>query len=162
MKKVTIGFSTSKKWNPFSALIKWWWNTPYSHVYVRWETPWGFSEILEASGRSVRMVEEEYWKLKNNVIVEYTYEVDRESFGNLMKETRIHLGKPYGWTQVVGLIFRELFKLRRNPYSDGMKSFVCSEIAKIAATHIAKKDTTGLDSDTISPVDIENLLKEKL
>jgi hypothetical protein len=127
---------------------------------VRWETPWGFSEILEASGRSVRMVEESYWQKKNGTVVEYTYEVDRESFGNLMKDTRIHLGKPYGWKQVTGIIIKELFKLKDNPYSDHSSTFVCSEIARIAAKHIAKKDVSKLDEDAVSPLDIENLLKE--
>ena len=124
-RRVTVGFSRSRRWNPFSALIQWWYGTPYSHTFIRWETPWGFEEILEASTTSVRMMNKSVWSEKNHIIDEFEIELTSQQFGLMMTHCRTLLGTPYGWGQVVGLMAQELFQLKRNPISEGI---LCSEL----------------------------------
>jgi hypothetical protein len=158
-RQIHIGFSTARRWNPFSALIKWWWGTDYSHVYVRWSTPWGFDEILEASGTSVKMIEASRWSKKSKVIKEYSFDVDKATFGKLMADIRPLTGLPYGWSQALGIAVAELFKLDRNPLDSGSKAFVCSEVAMRALKVL------GLDVDKnydlVSPKDLMDFLEKE-
>lgn len=157
---ITIGFSTSRRWNPFSALIKRWWGTPYSHTYLKWDTPWGFSEVLEASGTSVRMVNDEIWKKKNRPVYEKELVITREEFNRMMSQLRPLTGTPYGWGQVMGIILKELFRLKKNPFSDGADTFVCSELVLKFLRDVANICCNRMDSDSVSPHDIYEIVKE--
>ena len=158
IRKITIGFSTSRRWNPMSALIRWWWNTPYSHVYIKWSTPWEFNEVLEASGTSVHMTEYNYWKKKNRVIRECEFTITRDQFNRIMKEIRSLTGHPYGWLQALGIAIAEIFRLRNNPLGNGSRQFVCSEIGLKLFEILEIK--TDLDHDLVSPSDLWDLLNK--
>ena len=157
-RKIYIGFSTSRRWNPFSAIIKWWWDTPYSHVYIRWSTPWGFDEVLEASGTSVHMAEASRWSTKHKVIKEYSFDISREEFGKIMTDVRSLTGLPYGWIQAVGIALAEIARLKYNPLDTGSRAFVCSEVAlkalKILGFNIDKA------ADLVSPKDLMDIIEE--
>ena len=155
---MTIGLSTSHIWNPLSALIRWWFNVEYSHVYLKWETPWGFNEILEASKDSLHMIEESKWSLKNKVIKEYTFEVTQHQFNRVMREIRRDTGTRYGRTQLVGMIIMEVFRLRDNPFADGGRSLVCSDVA-LRFLRILGFNIYKLREDKVTPKDIENILE---
>jgi hypothetical protein len=155
---ITIGLSTSRIWNPFTALIRWWWDIPYSHVYIKWSTPWGFSEVLEASGLSVRMREFDRWSERQRVIAEFEFEVERETFNQIMQELRPMTGKPYGWKQVLGLAIAELFGLSLNPFSDGDRSLICSELGIKALVILGVIDRAN-NIDLINPKDVHDILR---
>lgn len=154
---VTIGFSTSKRWNPFSALIKTWWDTDYSHVYLKWSTPWGFDEVLEASGMAVRMREATKWEKSQNVIQEYDFTVTKEEFDAIMRQLRPLTGTPYGWVQCLGIAAAEAFNLKKNPFSDGSRSLVCSELAYQFLVILGLAPKTR-NTDLINPKDIKDIL----
>lgn len=158
MKKVTIGFSTSKRWKPFSALLKWWWGVDYSHVYIRWTTPWGFDEILEASGTQVRMVEQSIWAKKNQVIHEKEYELSREEFNRVMIELRAKTGTPYGYFQLVSIAICELFGMKKNPWGDENTTWICSELA-LKFLEIINKMPENAHYDRVSPYDIMQMVE---
>lgn len=151
-KKVHLGFSTSKKCKPFSALIRWWWGTPYSHVYIRWSTPWGFDEVLEASGTQVRMVEHSTWEKKNHVISELTYQLTKEQWYEVMSTLRAKTGTPYGYLQLLSIAICEVFGLKKNPWGDENNSWICSELAYKFLKII--NETPSEDPDRLTPYDI--------
>lgn len=157
-RKIYIGFSTARRWNPFSAIIKWWWGTDYSHVYIRWSTPWGFDEVLEASGTSVHMIEAGRWESKHKVIKEYSFDVSREEFGKIMTDVRSLTGLPYGWIQAVGMALAEIARLRYNPLDNGSNAFVCSEVG-LKALKILGFDINK-DADLVSPKDLMDIIEE--
>ena len=153
MKRIYLGFSTSKKCKPFSALIKWWWKTPYSHVYLRWPTPWGFDEVLEASGSHVRMIEHTTWQKKNKVIKEIAYDIPREQWNEVMINLRGKTGTPYGHLQLLTLAVCELLGLEENPWGDGDASWICSELA-VKFLSIISKLPPDVYWDRVTPYDI--------
>ena len=102
---VTLGFSSPKRWNPLSFLIKWWWNTSYSHVYLRWSTPWGFDEILEAARLDVHMKEASLWEHSNKTIKSFQFTLEHDRFDVMMRDIRVLCGRSYGWKQVFGSVW---------------------------------------------------------
>lgn len=154
---ITLGLSTSRTWKPFSAMIRWWFGTPYSHVYLKWDTPWGFSEVLEASGMAVRMREAKTWEKDQKVIQEYHFEVSKAEFDRVMSELRPLTGHPYGWGQCVGIALAELLGLDRNPFADDSRSLICSELG-FKFLEILGIAPTVKDTDLISPKDIKDIL----
>jgi hypothetical protein len=153
MKRIYLGFSTSKKCKPFSALIKWWWRTPYSHVYLRWPTPWGFDEVLEASGSQVRMVEHGIWEKKNVAIKEISFDIPREQWNEVMKQLRAKTGTPYGHLQLLSIAVCELLGMDKNPWGDDDASWICSELAT-KFLGIVGKLPPGTDIDRVTPYDV--------
>lgn len=156
-KKITVGFSTSKIWNPFSALIKFWWGTEYSHVYLRYDSVGGNKEVLEASGFSVKVKDIQQWQVLNRTVREYTFEVSDSEYLKVMQSLRPLLGKPYGWKQILGIIVAEAFGLDRNPLADGSRSFICSELAYRFLLVIGIVPTVH-NVDKLSPYDIEQFI----
>lgn len=154
---ITIGFSTSKVWNPFSALIRWWWGVPYSHVYLRWSTPWGFDEILEASGMAVRMKEATTWNKKQKIVEEFEFTITKQEFDAVMREIRSQTGKPYGWSQIIGICIAELLRLKRNPIPNGKRALICSEVG-LWFMKIMGFCIKHLNEDLVNPKDIYDLL----
>ena len=161
MRTISIGFSTAKRWNPLSALIKYWWGTPYSHVYLRWDTPWGFEEILEASGTSVHMINDVRWEKKNEVIDEFEFIMTKEDFNRTMSLLRPLCGIPYGWKQAGGMFLRELFHLKKNPFQDSNRTIICCEIAYIFFHEILKFNIR-ISQDDITPKDIYKIINGNL
>ena len=159
MKRVTIGLSTSRRWNPFSALIKRWWGTSYSHFFIKWNTPWGFEEILEASSGSLHMISQAWWKKKNRVIMEVSIDITRSQWGQLMTEIRGQSGAPYSWKQIGGIMLRELFQLSRNPVPDS-RGWICSEVGAHFIEILGQ--STGKDREDVTPYDIEKFILDKL
>ena len=160
-KKIIVGFSTARKtWKPLASLIRFWWGTKYSHVYLSWETPWGFREILEASGSAVRMREYEIWKKENKIIKEYEIEITRGEFAQVMIQLRSQTGKPYSWGQIIGLVIAELFKLKKNPIQDGPSGWICSEVGLKFLQIIGFAPKT-MPRDRVVPKDIEDILNAR-
>lgn len=157
LRKVSVVFSRAPGFAPFSWLIRLAYGTSYSHVSIHWDTPWGI-EVFEASGTSVRLVSQEEWKKKNKQLAGFSIFLTKDDFIQLQKDIRPLLGRPYGWRQVLGMAVALLFRMKTNPFGDGRSSFVCSELVALAMGSIFKVDILK-DSDTISPNDIEQLIK---
>lgn len=158
MKTMYLGFSTASAWKPASAAIRWWWGVPYSHVYLRWSTPWGFDEILEAASSHIGMVEQRTWSHKNKMIKEVPFNITHEKWNRVMREIRSRTGTPYGYGQFLQIALCELLKLDKNPWGDGKRTYVCSEVA-IDFLTIVGADVSSLDRDRVSPKDIYDFVE---
>lgn len=136
-----IATSTTRKWKPFSALIKWYQNTEYSHVFILSD-----NLIYQASHTSVNCYYVDNFIKENKIIT--SYEVPDHLVD--LEYVKKQLGKPYGVGQIFKLAFMVLtgIKLKQN----GDKRFICSEL-------IGKALKLEWVNDYTTPAEIDSYLK---
>lgn len=138
-KKLIIGFSTSP--SIVSSLIRTVEGANYSHVYVRF-----YSEAYDrwlcyhAQASSLHFLSYESFREHFKVIEEFELEVSEETMKKLVQYCIDNAGKPYGRLQLVGMAISRIsylwFSLKlQNPFADGEKTQVCSELVY----HVAKE-----------------------
>jgi uncharacterized protein YycO len=132
MSQVFIGFSKPKNkifpW--FSWLIRIVEKTPYSHVFVRIPSnSLGVDLIYQASGVAVNFVGTKHFNDAVCVIKEFPFEISEEGKTALLRWAVSEAGVPYGVKAILGILLVKCFNLKRNPFSDGQKTWVCSELA---------------------------------
>jgi uncharacterized protein YycO len=154
MKQIYVGFSRPTKWFvPYSWLIRWVDKTPYSHVYIKfYSTTAGEWLIYQASHTSVNFFNERYFVETNIVVDEFVLNLDEDDWRKALKFAIQHVGAPYGVKQVVGIALNLLFNW--NPFKDGDKSYVCSELIQCMIDL-----PTGIDPDEVRPIDIHSYLE---
>lgn len=159
---VYIGFSRTKKWfAPLSWLIRLVENTPYSHVYLRWHSVGaGTNIIYEAAGSYLRFQAGPIFKSKNKIIKEFEFQITKDEYKQLLKFCMGQAGTDYGILQLFGMAAVRLFGLKANPFSQGRKSQVCSEMVGYFLEDVLKKDT-GLNLDIQGPKAIYNYLDKQ-
>jgi len=150
---VNIEFTKPKNPNILSRIISLIEGTEYSHVRLRFN-----DYVYEASGISVHFqgkIAQTYCPAE--LLHTYSVELDIEQYSKLLKLCMDNAGIEYGFKQLIGIGLVRLFGLKNNPFSDGRKSQVCSEIIGRFLQEILNigKD---LDLDIASPKDIKNVL----
>lgn len=159
MKKVTIGFSRStKRFAVGSVLIRWYMGTPYSHVYMKFESPsMNRSLIYEAVGAGVRFIGLERWKSHALEVDSFDLEIQDENYKSLMQFCIDQSGIEYGFWQNIGILVANVLKKKSNPLTDGEN---CSEtigrILHLEGFEISK------DFNLLTPKDIHDILSSKL
>lgn len=139
MKTVKIGFSRPK--SPLKVfsfcirLIEGW--TPYSHVYVRSYSDVGEGDIIyQASGVQVNFMGLKHFVDHAEIVKEFEFQITLEEYKAYMKWAIQEAGAPYSVLQAFGILLVRLFKLKRNPFSNGCKAWVCSElVGKLLKDH---------------------------
>lgn len=160
---IIIGFSTHRKFNILSWLICKVLKTDFSHVYVKWYSSkldrW---LIYQASGLKVNFVGQPLFLEDNKPVAEFLVKTTAAEKTDIMATAVDLAGKPYGMKQLIGMAWVYLChafgKRVRNPYSDGSKTFICSELA---AAILVKLGTKIEDLDSISPKDLYDILRGK-
>lgn len=143
-----IGFSTPKTFNPLSYLIKWYLDVPYSHSYLKWTDPnLERTIIYEASHLFVHYIEFNNWLAKNNIIYEFSIDLDENKHKELMQFCIDNCSKPYNFTTLIDFVFKT------NYGNDGESSYICSELVARALSID--------DIDQIDPKTLYNLVLEK-
>jgi len=159
---VIIGFSKPKGvfFPIFSWVIRLFERTEYSHVYVRWHSKGaGVDVCYEASGNEVKFICKNVFDARIIPIKEYEIEITNEQYRKLLHFCMSNAGQHYGVKQVFGILLVKLFRLKKNPFSDGRASWVCSELAGQILKDVLDKDT-GLDLDIAGPKAIDKFLQE--
>lgn len=135
MNDIIVGFSTSSRKNSWiSAGIRFVERTPYSHVYIRF-----YSESLErwlvyhASHTDIHFNNIETFNNENKVLEEYRVLTNSQKRKEALQLCVDRVGRPYGRLQLVGMgivrLIHSWFDVRlKNPFSDGEKTQVCSEL----------------------------------
>ena len=156
MKSMVIGFSKPKnrRFPIMSYLIKWYLKTPYSHVYIKFNSSslnrW---LVYEAVGGGVRFVGLNLWSEKAEEIKEFTIQISDEQYVKVMQYCVDHAGYKYGTMQNVGIFLADALKLKDNPFKSGkVCSEVIGEILQDNGYPIAKKP------DLVTPKDIYTAL----
>ena len=104
------------------------------------------------------MVNEAVWAKKNRVINEFKFLITKEEFNLMMTLLRPLCGIPYGWKQLIGLMVRELFRLKKNPFHDKNGTIICCEVAYLFLTKVLSYKIP-IAQDDIVPKDIYRLIK---
>jgi hypothetical protein len=160
MRKLIVGFSHStKKFAPFSWLIRFWDKTPYSHVYFQFETSKNKVEIVyQASSTMLNYMSKDVFLTKNAVVEEFEFFIDDERYDFIMLNCMKSAGLEYSVKQVFGLVIADLFNMESNPLSDE-KRYVCSEWVAEELQLLGYRFNKTLD--LITPKDIYKVLKEQ-
>lgn len=161
--KIYIGFSKpkNKKFPIFSWLIRLFERTPYSHVYIRWHSRGaGVDVCYEAAGTQLRFMGPEPFKSNIQPLHEYELEISKELYPKLLTYCMTNAGMDYGLKQAFGIALVKLFKLKKNPFADGRKSQVCSELVGNILQEVFQLNI-GIDMDIAGPKDIDKYLKSK-
>lgn len=159
MKKVTIGFSRSILRFPIgSILIRWYMGTPYSHVYLRFESPsMERSLIYEAVGAGVRFIGLEKWKQHAEEVDSFELCIEDENYKKLMQFCIDNAGNEYGFMQNLGLVWANILRKRKNPLTSGQNcSEEMGEVLEREGFEITK------DLNLLTPKDIHDILTTKL
>lgn len=156
MKTITLGFSkSSKSFAPFSKLIMWVQQTPFSHVYIKiHSTNLDRDIIYQASHLAVNFMGSIRFLQEEIVYQEFILHVSDQSYNKTMKFAIDNSGVPYGILQVIGigwvLLLQKFNKTVSNPFPNGNSNFVCSElIADILKECLG--ENIQFDADTVTP-----------
>jgi len=133
---IIIGFSTAKAKNaPIAVAIRAVERTPYSHVYLKFYSAsidrW---LIYHASHTNVHFNNIETFNEENKILEEYEMFSTPEDRREALQLCVDRVGLPYGRRQLIGMAYVRLVKAwfgRKisNPFADGKRTQVCSEIA---------------------------------
>lgn len=158
MRILTIEFTrSSKKFAPFSWLIRLVQGVPYSHVRLRWISGSGEELIYEAGGFSVRLIGKLAQPLHPVLILEsFEIEVSDSEYKNLIKLFRF-AGVSYSIKQIVGIAIAIAFKLKRNILTQGRLGQVCSELVGLALKEV-KQWNVNYNLDVAGPKEIYEFL----
>lgn len=122
-KKCKAIFTTTKTFNPVSAIVRLFTGEKYSHCAWLTEIP-DIPEIplvYHASKFNVHFIPYSEFIKHNKVIYEFEFDLEKEEYHEILKLCLINLGKPY---DTVGLVLNPFFKLlnikNKNP--------ICSEL----------------------------------
>lgn len=165
MRRLTIGFSRNRQGKIFSRILQWYLKTDISHCYIKYETDEliGDNAIYQSIfGKGIGYMSEQVF-LKDNIQVrEYQIELSEEMYCKVRKDLFLQCGKDYGFMQNIGIFIvdsvRRILKLNiKNPFKGGQN---CSELI---LRHLLKeaypKETEGLEPNTVSPKQIEEVVK---
>jgi len=161
--KIYIGFSKPKNhiFPIFSWLIRLFEQTEYSHVYVRWYSKGAQVQVCyEASGNEVKFLSNKVFLNKVNPVYEFELEITHSQYKKLLHFCMSNAGSKYGLKQVFGILLVRLLNLKKNPFSDNRKSWVCSELAGALLESVYGK-SLNLDLDIAGPKDIYKYLNSK-
>lgn len=153
--KLIIVFSRPKKFKLFSWLITKIEGTKFSHVSVKFKSD-KFNRVLvyQASHLRVNFFEGSNFDLQNETLHEFVIEMNEKSYTDLITFAIDNAGMPYGMTQIIGILYIKLFNLLgikvSNPFLNGRKEYICSEIVAEILNKYADL-TFKSDLDTITP-----------
>lgn len=165
MYRVYVDFTSPKgKWFPiFSWLVRLFEWTRYSHVRIRWVNSVGKELIYEASGSSVKMIGS-YAVQQNPILVNvhhtYEFELDREQYRkliSLLDYAYVH----YGAWQIVGIAAAKLFGLKKNPFPNGKRTMICSELVAHFLNNVVGIEIPSEEFDLIGPRRIKEILDKR-
>lgn len=125
---MTIGFSRAKRWYQIgSKVIATAEKRPFSHAYVRYEDQSTSIEVVaQASHGFINEMRYEVFKESNEVIYEYSLDVNPEISQKIMLFIKSNLGVGYSYSQIILIAIKKLFKMEIN-VSNNDSEFICSE-----------------------------------
>ncbi len=158
--QITIGFSSPKnKLMPFAVAIEKLENRKYSHVYIKYnEVNYNLPMVLQASHGIVHEILFEKFIKTNNLIKEYSFNLNQQETLEFEAFRIQVLGSKYGWLQILAIFWRKLTHLQ-NPMSKAITTFICSELGAFFLTKIKKIEIKSNLND-ITPSDLDIILME--
>jgi hypothetical protein len=159
MRKVIIGFSRPKAhFIPFAWLIMAIEKTNYSHVFIRAHSESLDTDLIyQASGLQVNFMGPKYFDDRESSIYEFEAEVPDETYKAFMQWAIMNSGYPYSLKQALGIGLVRVFNLKKNPFVNDKKSWVCSELAGYVLSKFLDISISADALDTAGPSAIFDL-----
>ena len=160
--KITIGFSKSKKkFAPFGWAIQWFQGTPFSHAYLRRNSPSTGEYVYQASGNMVNFMGIETFLSIAKPIEEFEIEISDDVWGPTLKKLIEYAGRPYSIKSIIA-IFLARFGIKSRYLEDGKYAFICSEIVVEILHEVGfiNKEEWGKSVDLVTPKDLYLKLKD--
>lgn len=164
MKTIVVGFSKPNKFMPFAWLIMKAYDTPYAHVYIKFNSDtYERTLIYQASHSMVNFMSNAVFNYGNETIAEFEITISDLESKPLIQFMIDNSGISYGILNAVGLGISQLVKLIfnkeiKNIFGDGNKTWVCDEIAgSILQTFHNVKFSKSLDD--LTPKDLYEYLE---
>lgn len=166
--EVMVGFSTSRRWNPLSALIKWFTKAECSHAWLLYEdSDLRMLMVMEAH-LTFQLVPYETWQKDNRVIALFHPEHDLDPG---LRELALCLGTYYDVGGLLGVLpvtlgrwLKKVFKgwrLRfRNPWNN-TRSLFCSEAVAKALQASNFPGAQSIESASVSPQELLEFLRSR-
>lgn len=160
MKKLRVGFSKPKgKCFPiFSWAIRAYERTPYSHVYIRWQTKWGTWLCYHAASTMLHFLGESSFARHITVVEEFEFDVTDEQFDRLMQFCTKYVGSDYAINEVLKIPLWDLGV--SSPSTDDPWKQYCAELVLRAFGEMEGKSLTQ-NADRVKLKEIYNFVKLK-
>ena len=162
MRKIYIGFSRNAEGKIFSRLLQDYMNKPYSHCFIEYKTKahLGDDAIYHSSlSAGIGYASKTVFEEQNEIVGMYEVEVCDETYARIREELFKVCGRKYGLMQNLGIfavdMLRNIGIKVKNPF---VKDENCSEMVYRHALKVIKPELE-YDPDTISPKEIEDILK---
>lgn len=143
---ILIGFATPMSPCAFIAfairLIE---ETPYSHTYIKiWSDSANDYIVYQENFAGLSVMNGSIFNAKEKIFSEYKIEVTEEQLFEIIRFCHKNFGLPYGTKQIMGMLWaRSLRQLgcpnAKNPFADGPKTMVCSELVGTVLGMIGKQ-----------------------
>lgn len=165
MKKLRIGFSKPKdKLLPiFSWAIRLYEGTPYSHVYIRWQTKWNTWLCYHAASLMIHFLGESSFARHITVVEEFEFEVTDEQFDRLMQFCTKYVGEDYALMDVLMIPFWDRLSKSGKvvpSLANGASKQYCAELVMRALGEMGGKELTQ-NVDRVKLKQVYNFVKEK-
>jgi hypothetical protein len=166
MAKIIFGFSRPIEKKILSSAIMKVDDVDFSHAYIKlWSEKYNRYLIYQASGLQVNFVNQEIFESHNVAVHEFEVEVSDETRTIVMQYAIDRCGMPYSIKELFGFLLVKINscfgKTIKNPFGDGNRSYVCSElVAEIIRECLGKQ--LPKDPDDMTPKDLCLFLRARL
>ncbi len=165
MKKLRIGFSTPKdKWFPiFSWAIKLYEGTPYSHVYIRWQTKWDTWLCYHAASVMIHFLGEASFFKHITIVEEFEFDITEEQFDRLMQFCTKYVGQDYALLEVFMIPFNDYLSKKGElieGYTSGDVKQYCAELVVRAISDMGQ-EKSSFDADRVGLKQVYDFVKNK-
>ncbi len=165
MEKIIVGFSRPKKWKLFAWLIQEFYGIEYDHVYLKlYSSSYDRYIIYQASSVMVNFMGSFKFNEENVIYKEFEVDISPENKRALMQFAIDNAGKPYSLKEVLGFaivgILEKFGKKISNPFKDGTKEFICSEIGSYILENYTA-EVMPKDYEDMSPKDLFEFLSSR-
>lgn len=140
-----------------SWLVRLFQGTPYSHCLLRWQNRHGLDVVYESSGTCVKFLGPRAAKDRYKIMKSYEVSLTKDEYQRFIDFCITYAGLDYGLRQVFGVALVYIFKLRKNPFADGTRSWACSEVIGRFFEDV-KNESINLDLDVAGPREIDQYL----
>lgn len=131
MALIHIGFSyPKKKFTPGAALIAWWTNKPYSHVFFRFSYSDSKDAVFHASHGLVHFLSANKFRRDNTICKEFTLVVSDQEQDLWFDECMSFAGEKYGTIELIKIFISDLswIALKKKVSWKNGGGYICSEL----------------------------------
>lgn len=151
--EIVVGFSTPRKFNILSWMIKWFEKSTFSHSFICID----HKVVFHATGDGVNLMPLSKFLERSKVQKQYFFKLDpyqEMRFDGFIKGC---IGKEYSQAQLLLIVAEKYFGLI-NPKSNGFRKYICSELVADVMSYVFNWKFSE-PHDFITPKELEAFLK---